>query len=456
MNLIPKVYHSLTGKKSNKHSSALIGMKELEYVKLKKEIKQVLKRINPVLEYVILDALNKELLQGIVFSPTVKSFSKELQNKASEISEVSEKLETYYEEEGSIVSQHNNLDKGEATITAVAFAEPRSAEEIIKLLKIDISVWRLSQYWNKEKMGRWYVSALVSKINKQSATEKPISFLDSLLSHPIPQIPYKKSELLSLITKSSKDTSCGVLAIQDLHFGKVGNLDIDEILWNCVTDLIKQSTPTKHFEEILFVVGGDALNMDTWANTTTSGTPMEGGGEGVTDTYLKAYNSYARVLQFLSGCCEKLRVVFVPGNHDRLSSFHITHALQVSMSSWKNIEFVSEYSERKVITYGKNFFGFEHGDVSKATTPLTYATEFPKQWGETYYRTLYTGHLHTKRTKIFVTENELNGFIIKIVASLSSTDYYHYHNKWTGNIRSGSLDVYEREKGKTAEFIFNL
>ena len=102
--------------------------------------------------------------------------------------------------------------------------------------------------------------------------------------------------------------------------------------------------------------------------------------------------------------------------------------------------------------YGSNMFCFEHGDIAKKDTPLVYATEFPLQWGQSAHRTLFTGHYHKKKTTEYVTENEEHGFSIKILPSLSQTDYWHYHNKFTGCKRAGVLELHHDAAGKMAEF----
>ena len=121
-----------------------------------------------------------------------------------------------------------------------------------------------------------------------------------------------------------------------------------------------------------------------------------------------------------------------------------------------NVEFNATYSERKVITYGDNFFAFEHGDVTKKLTPLVYATEFPKQWGATIFRTCYTGHFHTKKVTEFVTDNEVHGFAIKHLPSLGKSDYWHYHNKFTGSKRQAIMEIHDVLKGKISEFVYTV
>jgi hypothetical protein len=131
----------------------------------------------------------------------------------------------------------------------------------------------------------------------------------------------------------------------------------------------------------------------------------------------------------------------------------MAHALSKCFPT-KDIVFNVDYSERKVVVYGHNFFAFEHGDVTKKNTPVVYATEFAKQWGNTLYRTCYTGHFHTKKTTEYITENEHTGFSIKHLPSLCSTDYWHYHNKFVGAKRQAIMEVHDKENGKVSEFTY--
>jgi hypothetical protein len=69
------------------------------------------------------------------------------------------------EEKGRTV--HEDLENGTATFTDTVATAPRTAEEIIELLQIDQSKYRLMSYWNKEKgkgaNRRWEISALVGR-----------------------------------------------------------------------------------------------------------------------------------------------------------------------------------------------------------------------------------------------------------------------------------------------------
>ena len=101
-----------------------------------------------------------------------------------------------------------------------------------------------------------------------------------------------------------------------------------------------------------------------------------------------------------------------------------------------------------------NFNGFEHGDAMNKNTPIIYATEFSEEWGKTKHRTLFTGHFHQNRKVEYITTTETAGFIHKTLPSLSKTDYYHYHKKYTGNKRSGKIELQSPNKGNICEFTY--
>jgi UDP-2,3-diacylglucosamine pyrophosphatase LpxH len=395
MNLSTRVYGSLRWKKSEDYCASKLGISLEEYKKIKAEV------------------LNS---------------SPKTSNKVIEFKE--------------------NLEAGTAEIKGISVHEPRTAEEIIELLKIDTNKWKLSSYWNKETYSGWMVSAMVTAKNKE-----PKDALAEVLANFKPEY----QSVTEVLTSKKFERDCvGVISIQDLHFGKEDNEDIADHFKSSIENLVHRSYLSHKMSKIIYVIGGDLLNMDTFSGTTTSGTPL--------DNHQKAYDAYKTAFDFLywsinyiKNFCDNLHVVYLPGNHDRLSSYHMAHALSKCFDPEDyTIYFDVEYAERKVVVYGHNFFAFEHGDVTKKNTALVYATEFPVLWGRTKHRTCYTGHFHSKKTVEYTTENEHNGFSIKHLPSLCSTDYWHYHNKYTGSKRQAIMEVHDAEKGKISEFIYSI
>ena len=347
------------------------------------------------------------------------------------------------QESGSL-SYEYNLEKGEAKMEAISSSEPKSPEEIIQILNIDTTQWKLSSYWNKQMGDHWRVSAMVTKIK-----DKEIDNVAELLKDFKP----KKHKLVKRIKTPGKVKTAGVLSLQDIHFGKEGNETIDKDFEQTIIDLVERASKSHHLEKLYYVIGGDLINMDTWSGTTTSGTPLDN-CKTATEAYKQAFDAILWSINYIKQFCDTLQVVYIPGNHDRLSSFHLAHGLSKCFND-PNIEWDVVYLERKVFVYGKNFFAFEHGDVNTKNSLLLYSMEYPKEWGKTLYRTLYTGHYHHKKKIEYITAHENTGFMLKILPSLSRTDYYHYHNKFVGSRRSGVLSLHTSDKGEICELTYS-
>lgn len=416
-----KVYFGLKRKKSNFEEARRLKLSLADYKTIKKEIRQTLYNLEDDVE------INDELF--------VKIDNKILKSKdtPSKVTEI-----------------HHNEESGTRKITGVSSTEPKTPEEIIKILGIDTTKWKLSQFWNKEQNNKWLISALITKLPEAQIIQH--SFLEQLSSHTLPS--YTKIDPVHL-NSTSVEKVCGVISLQDLHFGKPGNENMNEIIKNALLYLVGKAYKNYHLEKIVFIVGPDTLNMDTFTGTTTKGTPVEN-SEVATKAYIKAFDAVCEGVHLLKQFCEKLEVMFVPGNHDRLSSYHLVHAVSQTFRNDHDISFNVEYAERKVITYGDNMIAVEHGDISSKNNPLVYAVEFPAEWGNSKHRILYTGHYHGRKTKEVITENEEQGFVTRIIPALTSSDYYHYHNKWTGNQRAAIIHIHEMNKGLISEFVYTL
>ena len=338
-----------------------------------------------------------------------------------------------------------NVEKGEGELSGTFDYEPKSSDEIIELLKIDTTKWKLSQYWNKQMGDHWRVSALISQIKNP---EKQL--FEELLTNWKPKT-YKIPKA-NLVGVKKNNPMCAVMSLQDIHFGKQGNETIDKDFEDTVKNLIQRAVPVHYIETMYFVVGGDLINMDTFQGTTTSGTPLDN-CMSATDAYIQAFDAMHWAINYVKNHCENLVVVYVPGNHDRLSSHHLVHALSKSIVC-DEISWDIKYEERKVVVWHNNFNAFEHGDKRSKNNPLIYASEYPKQWGSTTNRTLFKGHIHTDRKVEYMTSNETAGFIEKTLPSLGKTDYYHYSNKFTGNRRSGKLEIQHPTMGNICELTY--
>ena len=437
MNLISQVYGTFRWKKTDEWCSTKLGISLEKYQEIKKQILQTRELLQSEVDNSLIDLAGKRMLDLI----------NDDQIKNEYISDLEDQLESAIKQQREkVVEFKEDLDAGTAEIKGIAFTEPKSPEEIIRILKIDITKWKLSTYWNKQHKDYWLISAMVTQITKQ-----PKDYLEETIKNFQPNYTSVKEVFIN--TKLENPT-LAILSVQDLHFGKEGNNTVKQDFMDAVTNLTYRAYMSHRLDKIIYVFGGDLLNMDTFLGQTTKGTPVDNDMRAQ-DAYNDAFDALYWSVNFLKQFCNTLEVVYLPGNHDRLSSYHLAHALSKCFRAENNISFDAEYAERKVKTYGHNFFGFEHGDVTKKWTPLVYATEFPTDWGTTEYRTCYTGHFHSKKTTEYVTDNEIHGFAIKHLPSLSKSDYWHYHNKFVGAKRQAIMEMHDWTKGKISEFTHN-
>lgn len=436
MNLINQVYGSFRWKKTDEFCSAKLGISLEKYQEIKKQILQTKSLLQNELDSQVVRIAGERMMDLIDDEAVVAEYITSLEDAL---------VDAINQNKEKVIEFKEDLEEGTAHIKGIAFAEPKSPEEIIRILKIDTEKWKLSTYWNKEHRGYWLVSAMV--------TQKKLEAKD-FLAETIKNFTPKYTPVAKVhINDKFSEPTVGVLSIQDLHFGKEGNGSVADDFKQAVQNLILRSYSSHNLEKIIYVIGGDLLNMDTFGGLTTKGTPVDS-DQRAQDAYDEAFDAMYWSVNYIKQFCQELEVVYLPGNHDRLSSYHLVHALSKCFKD-PTIRFNATYEERKVITWGENFFAFEHGDVTKKMTALVYATEFPMQWGTTNFRTCYTGHFHSKKVTEFVTDNEVHGFSIKHLPSLSKSDYWHYHNKFTGSKRQAVMEIHSLVKGKISEFTFN-
>lgn len=168
-----------------------------------------------------------------------------------------------------------DLENGTAFIKGIALTEPRSPEEIIKVLKLDTNKWKLGVYWNKEQpsTGLWVVSAQVSlKKDNEISIEDMEEILQKIFQDktftPVrnyPTISNKKALFVYLsdrhIAAFVNDTAMYSNEYSSTIYGK----RLKEVLH----EIIYQANTYGRFEDIYIIDLGD--KMDGLNGQTTRG-----------------------------------------------------------------------------------------------------------------------------------------------------------------------------------------
>lgn len=337
----------------------------------------------------------------------------------------------------------HNLSKGEIRFTSTWSHAP-TAEEIVRRHKMGEN-YTLSQFWSKEVSGGYKVSANFKEVQKKE--QSVLNFQKYLDNYKSTYIPIKKSDIL--LSESTLECSA-LIDLTDFHLDKKGLFGetIEQrvkMFKDILQSLVLQAYKAYQLEEIVFVVGSDMLHTDTFFNTTTNGTPQDVLTNGE-DAYSIAFDLYADAIQTLKQFCKTLKVVLVLSNHSRTREYFLSHALSKYFEKDSDIVFDISPTPRKVHVYGETFTGFHHGNCKIDELPLVFAKEYRELWGKCRYHQIVVGDKH------FYYEKEIKGVRIKQLPALADTDRWHNDNNYVENIRAGICSVYEKNKGKIAEF----
>jgi hypothetical protein len=433
MDLINQVYDTLKLKKGDEFCAAYLNIPVEKYQEIKLQIKEIKAFIQDDV-----DEMTKDLISRHGDKPLDPELIRVETNRFKNAIEYA-----VINKEPAVVEQDVNIENGTANIKGIAYYEPHTPEQIIDLLKIDTTKWRLSRYWSKQKSaGYWLVSALVSEI-RNDVTVDLKKVLDTL------KLDYKpiKPEDININSRFN-DPTCAVISLQDIHVGKQDVDDTDSIIdrvKECLKILVLKAYHSCQLDKIIFVLGGDLVNMDTFLGTTTGGTPVEN-SVAANVAFEMAFDLMYWCINFLKQFCNTLEVVYIPGNHSRLTEAHIAYALSKQIKD-SNIIWNIKYDEFKVITYGPGMLCFEHGDYDTKKSYFYFSSTYPVQWGATKYRTCYTGHFHKEKKIEYLVTDEINGFTLRTLPSLSGTDAYHKKNKWVNNKRGGIIELHSIKQG---------
>lgn len=405
-------------------------------------------------------AMTRTTIEG--FKETVKSIVNKLgyasptdylnRKVLNKISENVELVSYITELEDKIVEFKENLDKGTGSFVGHLISEPLTPDEIISRLKLDKKAWKLSSYWNKQHVSGkyWIISALVTRIKEEeTSVDKFMEFLETYT--PAPVKPIKP-----LINSTYSNPVCCLLNICDFHLDKldVNNVSVETRIQqykNVVDNLIRKTYSSHNVDEIVFLLGNDFFQSDSFNNTTTKGTPISVSMEW-DKAYELGFDLMVDTISKLTGYCNKLHIYLIQGNHARTKEYYLAHAIETYFKQVNNIVFHRSTDNLKVHVYHENFLGFNHGNNINDKLPLSFATTFYKEWGSCKHREIILSDKHYNSEKLFKSQGEYSGVRMRILPSLSAVDQWHTDNLFTNAVQSGIALIYDRNKGKISEF----
>lgn len=240
------------------------------------------------------------------------------------------------------------------------------------------------------------------------------------------------------------------ICIMDAHFGKLAwsrETGFDPYDVKIATDryrkamrsILHRLSPYK-IDEYLLIIGNDLFHTDNEQGTTTKGTKVDVDGR-----YHKTFEIVRELLcQEIESLADTapVKLMIVPGNHDRHASYHLGDSLKCWFRNHPNVEVDNEPKSIKYHQWGKCLIGACHGDEGKRDEyPLQMATDVPHMWAQAKFREMHTGHLH--RTKV----DEFKGVRVRIIPSLGGTDRWSSRMGYTSNLKQAEAFVWNHKAG---------
>lgn len=348
-----------------------------------------------------------------------------------------------------------------------SFDRIQTAEQALAKAGIDSAVWEpvkvTANQWEvvvKDAANAIHTKPLWQvKVECKRRVTSAISTASDILAK---RIAGGKFKLTPIKYKAAKvRPSLLELSMTDHHFGKLGwapevghdyDLKIAERYFeNGVNRSIDRATGCD-IAEIVLPLGNDYYHFETRSGTTEAGTPVDCDGR-----WAKVYQvGIESMLTAVERCRQvaKVRVVWIPGNHDYVSSYWLCQVIKQAFQSCKDVTVDVSPVSRKYYQFGKCLIGWCHGkDEKPARLPGLMAVEKPEAWAKsTACREWHIGHLHQSKSLHWMGTHESDGVTVRVLPSLAGTDAWHFANGFCMSRHATQCHVYDYEYGLTSIF----
>ena len=345
------------------------------------------------------------------------------------------------------ITKREDFIKGTLESVKTVSFEPNSHKELALVHNVDLSIFKITNYWSKLQSNGKFTSSIFCKRKRPQdySIEDFEQFLKKYKSNYIPTHSFEH-----LVSKPNIDVE---LSISDLHLAKKyvdeKNLNVKkraDKFFKIAENLILRTINFYNIDSVIFPISNDFFHTDTYFNTSTKGTPQDVIAE-YDEEYEVGFDLLVNTITLLKSVSNQVNVILVPGNHDRTKGFYLAHALEVFFKADKGIVFLRNKDNEKAVLIGNTFIGYHHGNCKLEQLPLLFAThpECAVAFGKAKYREVHTGDKHYYMAK------EIKGVRIQQMPSLSGNDRWHKDHHFVHSVRAALLLMYDKTKGKIGE-----
>lgn len=246
------------------------------------------------------------------------------------------------------------------------------------------------------------------------------------------------------------------ICLFDLHIGKLAwdeetgeNYDSEIAVRGArraLNDLLGQLPRHVHIERITLPLGNDFFHVDNRQGTTESGTPVDRDSR-----YHKMFRigrELASEMIALLAEIAPVDVVVVPGNHARISEWHLGEVLAAEFKHDPRVTVDNTPKPRKYVKYGVNLIGYAHGDGEPHDKlPNIMAIEARHLWADARFAEWHLAHIHKSKRQDAISVDSQNGVRMRTIGALSGTDGWHAARGYVGEPRCAEAFLWSKEHG---------
>lgn len=350
----------------------------------------------------------------------------------------------------------------------------RDLPSLLAAAKVDMAVWEVERHvinkWDSvARVGPrrggpgclaatelWQVKAWLRRRVPKSLADAAAGIMERMGRHA-PKYPRVDRP------RKIADPHAVVLGLYDHHFGKMSwaaetgenyDLRIAERLYRHAGEELVRKAAGFPVERFVLPVGQDFFHIDGPGNTTTNGTPQDVDGRWA-KIFTAGHQAVVGLIDYLLPLAP-VDVLWVPGNHDWVSSFHLVKCLEAWYRNVPSVAVDASPTPRKCVEYGTNLLGFTHGNEEKfSSLPGIMAGSWPEAWARTTCREWLLGHHHRVRQTHYAAADTIEGVTVRVLPSLSGTDGWHFKRGFIGAGRAAQAFVYSRADGYAGHFAAN-
>lgn len=217
-------------------------------------------------------------------------------------------------------------------------------------------------------------------------------------------------------------------------------------VYNSVDSICSEIAPYG-IRQILMPVGNDFMHFDGVRHKTAEGDHSLDVDTRFARVYLACLKCQSYMVERALDFVPKIRLVFVPGNHDTTVAYTLLVALAQRYMNDPRVEVDLRASPRKCYLHGGTFLAFDHGAYGKAERlALSVLTENATLLGKSTYREVQVGHKHQSRETMFHGLQPTNGVMVRMNPSLCTSDVWHYRQGFTEPVKTVEAYRYD-ERG---------